>query len=62
MDSMVLTARKELEIKYREIKEEIKKMKMNDGLYYKELVSIFECDSKQEMNIASFALGAKCWQ
>ena len=44
MDDMVLTARKELEIKYREIKEEVKKMKMNNGLYYKELASIFECE------------------
>lgn len=44
MDDMVITARQELEVQYREIKEQIKKMKMNDGPYYKELMSIFECD------------------
>ena len=45
VDKFIENARMELEVRYRELKEEIKKMK-NNNLYNKNLVSIFECEPR----------------
>ena len=49
MDQMARDARIELEVQYRVLKEEIKIMNSDNCLYLKKLMSIFECESGQEM-------------
>jgi hypothetical protein len=45
MDQLVENARIELELRYRELKEEIKTMN-ESNFCYKDLVSIFECEAR----------------
>jgi hypothetical protein len=45
MDQLVENARIELELRYRELKEEIKTMNERN-FFYKDLVSIFECEPR----------------
>jgi len=49
IDQMAINARIELEVQYRLLKEEIKIMNNDNCRYLKKLMSIFECESGQEM-------------
>ena len=49
MDQLLENARIELELRYRELKEEIKTMN-ESNFCYKDLVSIFECEAREECN------------